>query len=143
MDKHTKEQRSRNMQAIKATGTKIEIILAKALFARGLRYRKNDKTVFGKPDLTFKKYKLAIFADSEFWHGKDWEERKKQIKSNHDFWFKKIEGNIKRDQVVNEHLAKENWIVLRFWAEDINKNLLSCTDKVLEKIDEIKRNNKY
>jgi DNA mismatch endonuclease Vsr len=76
MDRLTAEQRRKNMQAIKSSGSKIETSLAKALHAQGLRYRKNDSTVFGKPDITFKKYKLAIFVDSEFWHGKDWEVRK-------------------------------------------------------------------
>ncbi len=70
MDKLSKEDRSRNMQAVKSKGSKIETALAKELWSMGYRYRKNDKTVFGKPDLTFKKYKLAVFVDSEFWHGK-------------------------------------------------------------------------
>jgi len=94
MDVHTKEQRSRNMRAIRSTNTKMEIVLAKALWARGLRYRKNDKKVFGRPDLTLKRYKLAIFVDSEFFHGKDWENSKFIIKSQREFWWKKIEGNI-------------------------------------------------
>ena len=71
MDKLTKEQRSKNMQAIKNKGTKDEVLLAKKLWHIGLRYRKNDNSVFGKPDLTFKRYKIAIFIDSEFFHGKD------------------------------------------------------------------------
>lgn len=79
MDKLTKEQRKKNMQAVRATGSKIETILAKELFKRGHRYRKNNKKVFGKPDLTFAKLKIAIFADSEVWHGKDWKKRKKSI----------------------------------------------------------------
>lgn len=82
MDKLTKEQRKKNMQANKAAGTKPELLLAKTLFARGYRYRKNDRSVFGKPDLTFKKIKLAIFIDGEFWHGKDWERRKYDHKTN-------------------------------------------------------------
>lgn len=91
MDKLTKEQRRKNMQAVKSSGSKIEVMLAKYLFSKGYRYRKNDKTVFGKPDLTFKKYKIAIFIDSEFWHGKNWETRKYDHKTNKDFWYKKIE----------------------------------------------------
>lgn len=79
------------MQAVKSKGSKIETALAKALFARGHRYRKNDKTVFGKPDLTFKKYKIAVFVDSEFWHGKDWKTRKHEHKSNQEFCYNKIE----------------------------------------------------
>ena len=72
VDKLTQEQRRKNMQAVRSKGSKIETALAKALFALGYRYRKNDKTVFGKPDLTFKRYKIAVFVDSEFWHDKDY-----------------------------------------------------------------------
>ena len=82
------------MQAVKSKGSKIETLLAKELWKRGHRYRKNNKSVYGKPDLTFKKHKIAIFVDSEFWHGKEWEVRKKDHKSNKDFWHKKIERNI-------------------------------------------------
>ena len=81
MDKLTKEQRSRNMQAVKSTGSKIEKILAKELWRIGYRYRKNDRKVFGSPDIVMKRFKLAIFVDSEFWHGKNWSIQKKtQIK---------------------------------------------------------------
>lgn len=124
------------MQANKSTGTKPELLLAKALFARGHRYRKNDKTVFGKPDLTFKGIKLAIFVDGEFWHGKDWQERIKDHKTNQEFWISKIERNIERDKEVNEDLSKQGWSVLRFWSKDIRKNLLNC---VLHIESEIKR----
>jgi DNA mismatch endonuclease Vsr len=143
MDKLTKEQRRKNMQAVKATGSKIEIALAKELWALGYRYRKNDKSVFGKPDLTMKRYKLAIFVDSEFWHGKDWNIRKHDHKSNQEFWLKKIQRNIERDKEVNEQLLKEGWKVLRFWGEDVTKNLRNCTDKIIKTINEIKRENKY
>jgi len=142
-DRLTKEQRRKNMQAVKATGSKIESSLAKELWALGYRYRKNDRTVYGKPDLTIKRYKLAIFVDSEFWHGKDWDERKHDLKSNQDFWYKKIEGNIKRDNQVNDFLLKSGWTVLRFWGTDITKNLRTCTDKIIEIINEIKRENKH
>lgn len=138
MDKLTKEQRRKNMQAVKATGSKIEVALARALFAKGYRYRKNDKTVFGKPDLTFKKYKLAIFVDSEFWHGKDWNIRKNDHKSNKEFWHKKIERNIERDKEVNIELKKHGWKVLRFWGNDIKKNLLFCTLEIEEAINNLK-----
>lgn len=118
------------MQAVKATGSKIEIALAKMLFARGHRYRKNDKTVFGKPDLTFKKHKIAVFIDGEFWHGKDWEIRKHDHKSNQEFWLPKIERNIERDKEVNAELEKQGWTVLRFWGKEIEKDLLTCVLKI-------------
>lgn len=141
MDKLTKEQRKKNMQAVKATGSKIETTLAKALFALGHRYRKNDKNIFGKPDITMKRYKLAIFVDSEFFHGKNWSKRKHDHKSNQEFWHKKIERNIERDKEVNHQLKKEGWNVLRFWGESINRNLRTCTTKIEYKINEIKREN--
>jgi len=126
MDKLTKDQRRKNMQANKSTGTKPELLLAKILFARGHRYRKNNKSVFGKPDLTFKKIKLAIFVDGEFWHGKDWKERKNDHKTNQEFWNNKIERNIQRDIEVNEELSKQGWTILRFWGKEIEKDLLNC-----------------
>jgi len=136
MDKLTKEQRKKNMMAVKNKGSKIEVRLAKALWKKGLHYRKNDKTVFGKPDLTFKGLKIAIFCDSEFWHGKDWNIKKHDHKSNIDFWHKKIERNIQRDKEVNEQLLKEGWKVLRFWGKDIEKKIDLC---VLEITNEIKK----
>ncbi|MBS1519244.1 MAG: very short patch repair endonuclease [Bacteroidetes bacterium] len=139
MDCHTKEQRRKNMQAIKSSGSKIEIKLAKALWKIGYRYRKNNKNVFGKPDITLKRYKLAIFVDGEFWHGKDWAKRKYDHKSNKKFWISKIERNIKRDKEVIYRLRKEGWRVLRFWGKDIDKNLNKCISKIEQKIIEKKQ----
>ncbi|HOW08318.1 MAG TPA: very short patch repair endonuclease [Bacteroidales bacterium] len=138
MDVLTKEQRTRNMQAIRNKNTRIELILAKKLFSLGYRYRRNDKTVYGRPDISIKKYKIAIFCDSEYFHGKDWDVNKKRIQSNRDFWYDKIESNIKRDRVVNETLLKNGWKVLRFWGEDIKKNADFCTSQIVEAIEERK-----
>jgi DNA mismatch endonuclease Vsr len=138
MDRHTKEQRRRNMQAIKSIGSKIETILAQALWAKGFRYRKNNKKVFGKPDFTFKKYKIAVFVDGEFFHGKDWEIRKHDLKSNHEFWFAKIERNMRRDTEVNDKLTSEGWKVLRFWGKDIKKNLEFCVSEIEQEINRAK-----
>jgi DNA mismatch endonuclease (patch repair protein) len=126
MDVHTSSQRSKNMRAIRSTNTKAEIRLAKALWNLGHRYRKNNRTVFGTPDLTFKKLKIAIFVDSEFFHGKDWETEKNRVKTNPEFWQKKIEHNIQRDIEVNNYLESQNWKVLRFWSTEIEKNLENC-----------------
>ncbi|MFZ7175462.1 very short patch repair endonuclease [[Pasteurella] aerogenes] len=106
MDKLTPEQRRKCMQASKSKGTKPEVLLGKALWSLGLCYRKNDKNIFGKPDFRFKKYKVAVFVDGEFWHGKDWEIRKNDIKSNQSFWIAKIERNITRNREVAEMLLK-------------------------------------
>ena len=114
-------------------------MLAKEMWKRGLRYRKNNKTVFGKPDFTFKKFKIAIFVDGEFWHGKDWEIKKHDHKSNHDFWYTKIERNIKRDEEVNSFLLNEGWTLLRFWGQDIKKDLLNCIFKIEKTINEATR----
>lgn len=134
MDVLTKDQRRKNMQAIRNKATKDEVLLAKALWQRGHRYRKNDKTVFGKPDLTFTRYKLAIFVDGEYFHGKDWDTEKHRIQTNKDFWWTKIEGNMKRDIQVNEELVKNGWKVLRFWSKEIRKNLANCIKKIEENL---------
>jgi DNA mismatch endonuclease (patch repair protein) len=112
----------------------MEVLLAKSLWSKGIRYRKNDKTVFGKPDLTIKKYKIAIFIDSEYFHGKDWETEKYRIKTNREFWWKKIEGNINRDKIVNSYLVEKDWKVLRFWSKEIYRNLELCLDKIITMI---------
>jgi DNA mismatch endonuclease Vsr len=130
MDKLSIEQRRRNMQSVKNKGSKIEITLGKCLWAKGYRYRKNDISVFGKPDFVFKKLKIAVFCDSEFWHGKDWNKRKHEHKTNIDFWHKKITRNIERDIEVNNKLRNEGWLVLRFWGKEIEKNSLLCTEKI-------------
>ena len=135
MDVHNPHQRSKNMAAIKSAGTKPELILAKTLWNLGYRYRKNNKTVFGKPDFTFKKLKLAIFVDSEFFHGKNWETRKKP-QTNPEFWIKKIERNMQRDIEVNAYLESQNWKILRFWSNDIKKNLDSCILEIQNAIAE-------
>lgn len=128
------------MQAVKSKGSKIEIALAKALWSKGYRYRKNDRNVFGKPDLTFKKYKIAVFVDSGFWHGKDWSARKHDHKSNQDFWHRKIERNIERDKEVNQQLKRNGWKVLRFWGNQIDKKLDICVLETEIAINEVKKN---
>jgi len=131
-DKLTPEQRSKVMSAIRGKGTKIELRLAKALWNEGLRYRKNDKSVFGTPDLVFKGKKVAIFVDSEFWHGKDWANQKNRIKTNSEFWINKIEANIRRDILVNITLQQQGWTVLRFWGKEVEKELGYCVQQIKE-----------
>lgn len=123
--------RSENMSRIKSRNTSIEIALRQALWAKGVRYRIHDKSVFGKPDIVFKAKKIAVFCDSEFWHGKDYLEGKYPIKTNKEFWNKKLEQNIKRDKEVNKQLNEEGWTVLRFWASDIKNDLSSVLSKIL------------
>jgi DNA (cytosine-5)-methyltransferase 1 len=130
MDKLTKEQRSANMKAVKSKDSKIERMLAKALWAKGFRYRKNYSKIIGKPDIVFPSLKIAIFCDSEFWHGKNWKIKKKEIKSNRDFWYRKIERNIERDKEVNRELRRLGWKIIRFWGSSIEKRLDHCVAKV-------------
>ena len=128
MDNLTREQRHKNMQNIRSTDTKPELIVAKELRRRGIYFAKNVKKIFGKPDFVFRKKKVVVFVDSDFWHG----HKKRCIipKSNKKYWVPKIEGNIKRDRRVNYRLKKDGWKVVRIWEHDIKKNI----DKALKKI---------
>lgn len=118
------------MQAVKNKDSEIELLLRRELWSRGLRYRKNVTRIFGKPDIAFIGKKIAVFCDSEFWHGYDWEERKKDFKSHQEFWIPKIERNMERDKEVNEKLISEGWTVLRFWGKEIKKNTVQCADQI-------------
>lgn len=118
------------MRKIKAKNTTPEIILRKALWNEGIRYRKENKGIIGNPDIVIKKYRLAIFIDGEFWHGFNWKEKKEKIKSNREYWIKKIEKNIARDKLNNQLLKEQNWIVLRFWEHEIKRDLKKCVEKV-------------
>ena len=132
MDKHTPEQRRKNMQAVKNKDSQIELLLRKELWSRGFRYRKNVNRIYGKPDIVFIGKKIAVFCDSEFWHGYNWEERRKDFKSHQEFWIPKIERNMERDAEVTAHLESEGWTVIRFWGNEIKKNTAQCAD-IIEK----------
>jgi DNA mismatch endonuclease (patch repair protein) len=135
----TKAQRKKNMQHIKAKDTVIELLLRKALWKKGIRYRKNYADLPGKPDIALTKYKIAIFCDGEFFHGKDWDELKEKLdkSDNGKFWINKIERNMKRDNEVNKALLFLGWTVLRFWGTDIKKQTDECVRVVEESIVEI------
>ena len=135
MDDLTPEQRRKNMRAIRSKDTTIELALRKALWQRGIRYRKNYKGLIGKPDIVITKYRIAVFCDSDFWHGYDWENRKSRIKSNQDYWIPKIERNMKRDREVTATLVEQGWIVLRFWEHTIRKELEECVNDIQEAVD--------
>ena len=130
MTQKTQEQITKNMKAVKNKDSKIELLLRKELWSRGLRYRKNVNRITGKPDIAFLGKKIAVFCDSEFWHGHNWEERKNDFKSHQEFWIPKIERNMKRDIEVNQMLEAEGWTVLRFWGKDIKKHLKECADRI-------------
>lgn len=135
MDRLTKEQRHKNMKNIKSKDTKIEIALRHALWNKGYHYRKNYKELPGKPDIVLTKYKIAIFCDSEFFHGKDWEVLKPQLEKgkNAEFWINKISKNQERDDEVNKELQFLGWTVIRFWGKEILKNTDECI-KVVEEV---------
>lgn len=136
----TKEQRHKNMQHIRSNDTKIEVLLRKALWEKGYRYRKNYKELPGKPDIALTKYKIAIFCDGEFFHGKDWEVLRPRLEksNNSEFWISKIARNRKRDDEVNKKLLFMGWTVIRFWGNDIKKYTDECVKVIEEAILDIK-----
>lgn len=135
MDNLTKEQRHKNMKNIKSKDTSIENKLRKALWEKGYRYRKNYKELPGKPDIVLTKYKIVIFCDGEFFHGKDWEILKPRLENgdNSEYWVKKIARNIERDEEVDKQLLFLGWTVIRFWGKDIKKDVNECV-KVIEEV---------
>ena len=139
MDNLTAEQRKKNMQHIRSDNTKIEAILRKALWNKGYRYRKNYTELPGKPDIVLTKYKIAIFCDGEFFHGKDWEVLKPKLEkgNNSEYWVKKITRNRERDEEVNKKLLSMGWTVIRFWGNDIKKHTEDCVQVVEETVYEI------
>jgi DNA mismatch endonuclease (patch repair protein) len=130
------EQRHKNMSAIKSKDTSIEVRLRKALWHKGYRYRKNYKGLPGTPDIVLTRYKIAIFCDSEFFHGKDWDELRLRLEngSNSSYWVKKISRNIERDSRNDRSLKAVDWTVLRFWGEDIMKHTDECIRTIEETI---------
>lgn len=131
MDNLTKAQRHKNMKHIKSQDTNPEVMLRRALWHRGIRYRKNCRLLPGKPDIVLTRPKIVIFVDGDFWHGKDIEKIKRQIKSNRGYWIPKIERNVERAKEVNDALLADGWLVLRFWESDIKQNLDGCITKVM------------
>ena len=137
-DDMTPEQRRKNMQHIRSKDTSIEIKLRKALWHEGIRYRKNYKALPGKPDIAITKYRIAIFCDSEFFHGKDWDSLQEKLKKgkNPDYWIAKISRNIERDQLKDRELRALGWLPLHFWGKEITKDLDGCIKVIEESIFE-------
>ena len=128
---YTTKKRSKMMSNIRGKNTKPELLFRKALWKNNVRYRIDNKKLPGKPDVSIKKYKLAIFIDGEFWHGYDWDKRKIEIKSNRLFWIPKIERNMQRDRQVNQELFEKGYTVFRFWSNEILKDLDTCINDIL------------
>lgn len=148
MDVLTTEQRHKNMRSIKAENTRPEVLLRRLLWQEGIRYRKNWKVLPGKPDIAITKYKIAIFVDGEFWHGKaynggDYEGHKyhslkEQLEhgNNTEFWKNKIERNMQRDLEVEAELNGLGWKVIRFWSKDVLGHPEECLSVIEETIFE-------
>ena len=128
MDNLTTSQRHKNMASIKSKDTSIEKTLRSALWSKGYRYRKNDRSLPGSPDIVLTKYRIAIFCDGEFFHGKDWEVLKPRLEAggNKEYWIKKISRNMERDEEINKKLLYMDWTVIRFWGREILKNTELC-----------------
>ncbi|MCB9054066.1 MAG: very short patch repair endonuclease [Lewinellaceae bacterium] len=137
--RYTPEQRSRLMRRIRSTDTKPELMLRQALWALGYRYRKDVKSLPGKPDIAIKKYKVAVFVDGEFWHGYNWAEKKPRIQSNREYWIPKIERNMQRDRQNTETLQDRGWTVFRFWEHKLKKEFHTCLEAVVEELERKKR----
>lgn len=135
------DKQRRSLRANRSTGTSIEVIFGRLLYAAGVRYRKNDRKVCGSPDFTLPGLKIAVFCDGEFWHGRDWERRKADHKTNRSFWISKIESNMERDRQVNETLRQMGWKVFRFWETELRKTPDRCLNIILSQVNQMKNEN--
>jgi DNA mismatch endonuclease (patch repair protein) len=130
--KPTRQQIHYTMSRVRSSGSAIERQLGTALWKAGFRYRK-QYSIFGKPDFVLVTRRVAIFCDSEFWHGYRWGSKAKAaFKSNQEYWFNKIERNRKRDRKVKKALEREGWTVLRFWEHEISSNIDDCIHRVTQ-----------
>lgn len=130
----TPEIRNR-MSKVRLKNGKAETVLAKIIWHKGYRYRRNYKKLPGSPDIAILRYHIAVFVDGEFWHGENWEERKTKLKHNREYWIEKIEENIARDKRVDAQLKELGWIPIHFWEKQVLKNTDKCVNTVLELIN--------
>ncbi len=135
---YTTADRSKRMANIKGKNTKAEVLLRKALWANGIRFRIHVKNMPGKPDLVINKFRLAIFVDGSFWHGFQWQKKKLTIKSNAKFWIPKIERNMQRDRINQKSLEEAGYTVMRFWDHDIKTDLKRCLNQIFLYIESAK-----
>ncbi len=142
--KRDKEIVKRTMKMVKSDETSPEITLRKELWKKGFRYRKNVKNIIGKPDIANRKLKIALFIDGDFWHGNQYKTRgfktiEEQFSdvSNKEYWIKKIQRNIDRDNLVNNTLKMKGWTVIRVWESEIKNDSIGCADRIIELINKI------
>lgn len=133
----TSPEISKRMSHVKTKKNSAEVMLAKSLWHRGYRYRLNYKALPGSPDVALTKYRIAIFIDGEFWHGKDFEQRKTKLKNNKDYWIEKIQENIDRDLKNDKLLRQMDWYPIHFWSNDVIKYCNQCIEEVICLIDDI------
>jgi DNA mismatch endonuclease (patch repair protein) len=130
----TPEIRKR-MSKVRLKNGKAETILAKMIWHKGYRYRRNYKKLPGSPDISILRFRIAVFVDGEFWHGENWEERKAKLKHNREYWIEKIEENIARDKRDDAQLKELGWIPIHFWEKQVLKNTDECLNAILELIN--------
>lgn len=131
MDDLTKEQRHKNMSHIRSRDTGPELMLRRALWKAGVRYRKNDPRLPGRPDIVISRGRIAIFVDGDFFHGRDMEKISRDLKSRREYWLPKIRRNKERDEEVNDLLTEDGWLVLRFWESRIRRELDAVVHEIL------------
>jgi DNA mismatch endonuclease (patch repair protein) len=137
MDDLSKEDRRKNMQNIRSKNTIPELLVMNELKRRKIYFAKHVDKIFGKPDIVFRRKKIIVFIDSDFWHYNP--QKFIMPATNVEYWEKKIQKNRERDKLVNETLRKEGWLVLRFWESDIKKDTNKVVDKIIKKLEEIKK----
>ena len=130
----TPEIRKR-MGKVRLKNGKAETILAKMIWHKGYRYRRNYKKLPGSPDIAILRFRIAVFVDGEFWHGENWEERKDKRRHNREYWIEKIEENMARDKRVDAQLKELGWIPIHFWEKQVLKNTDECLNAILELIN--------
>lgn len=133
----TDEATRRRMANVRLKNGKAEDLLAKKLWHLGLRYRKNWKALPGSPDIAILKHNIAVFVDGEFWHGKDWEQRKQRLRRNRAYWIEKIEENMARDRRADAQLAALGWTPLHFWEKEVLKEPERCLGEILDCISQV------
>jgi len=129
MDTLTKEKRSELMSKVRSKNSKAELIVFRELRKRKIYFAKHVQKIKGTPDIVFRRKKVVVFIDSDFWHGHP--ERGTMSKTNVEYWSNKIKENKERDIKVDEELNRQGWKVVRLWEYDIKRNLEESIEEIL------------
>ena len=127
VDNLTVEQRSHTMSRIRSEDTTPELIIRRLVHTRGLRFRKHARDLPGRPDLVFRRAKVAVFIDGDFWHGWRFPRWKHKLGS---YWQAKIGGNRQRDQRNFRRMRRTGWQVIRIWEHDVKNKPKACVDRI-------------